>query len=92
MQFLRNWWYTRLRRDFHKSSNPYYKLKEISFYSLFDDNYSKLEVITVFLAVLELLKFKYAEVVQDENANDMIIRAKEIPDEEMNEAVSFDDV
>ena len=66
--------------------------KEISFYSLFDDNYSKLEVITVFLAVLELLKFQYAEVVQDENSNDMIIKAKEIPDIEMNEAVSFDEV
>lgn len=65
--------------------------KEISFYSLFDDNYSKLEVITVFLAVLELLKFQYAEVVQDDEGNDMIIRAKEIPDIEMNEAVSFDE-
>ena len=64
--------------------------KEISFYSLFDDNYSKLEVITVFLAVLELLKFQYAEVVQNDDGNDMIIKAKEIPDEEMNEAVSFD--
>ncbi|MBQ7797659.1 MAG: segregation/condensation protein A [Clostridia bacterium] len=65
--------------------------KEISFYSLFDDNYSKLEVITVFLAVLELLKFQYAEVIQDEVGQDMIIRAKEIPDVEMNEAVSFDE-
>lgn len=64
--------------------------KEISFYSLFDDNYSKLEVITVFLAVLELLKFQYAEVIQDEEGKDMIIKAKEIPDLEMNEAVSFD--
>lgn len=64
---------------------------EISFYSLFDENYSKLEVITVFLAVLELLKFQYAEVIQGEEDKDMIIRAKEIPDEEMNEAVSFDE-
>lgn len=64
---------------------------EISFYSLFDDNYSKLEIITVFLAVLELLKFQYAEVIQTEDSNDIIIKAKEIPDEEMNEAVSFDE-
>lgn len=64
--------------------------EEISFYSLFDNNYSKLEIITVFLAVLELLKFQYAEVIQDENSEDMIIKAKEIPDLEMNEAVSFD--
>ena len=65
---------------------------EISFYSLFDDNYSKLEIITVFLAVLELLKFQYAEVFQDENSDDMVIRAREIPDIEMNEAVSFDEI
>ncbi len=63
--------------------------KEISFYSLFDDNYSKLEIITVFLAVLELLKFQYAEAIQQDD--NIIIRAKEIPDEEMNEAVSFAD-
>ena len=66
--------------------------KEISFYSLFDNNYSKLEVITVFLAVLELLKFQYAEVIQNEDSNEIIIKAKDIPDEEMNEAVSFDEV
>jgi len=64
---------------------------EISFYSLFDDNYSKLEIITVFLAVLELLKFQYAEAVQTEDSDDIIIRAKDIPDIEMNEAVSFDE-
>ena len=63
---------------------------EISFYSLFDSNYSKLEIITVFLAVLELLKFQYAEAVQVEGNDDIIIKAKEIPDIEMNEAVSFD--
>jgi segregation and condensation protein A len=66
--------------------------KEISFYSLFDNNYSKLEVITVFLAVLELLKFQYAEVIQNEDSNEIIIKAKDIPDVEMNEAVSFDGV
>ena len=55
--------------------------KEISFYSLFDENYSKLEVITVFLAVLELLKFQYAEVIQNEDNNEMIIRARDNFDE-----------
>ncbi|MFQ6724544.1 MAG: segregation and condensation protein A, partial [Clostridia bacterium] len=64
--------------------------KEISFYSLFDDNYSKLEIITVFLAVLELLKFQYAEVIQVDASDDMIIKAKDVPDIEMNEAVSFE--
>ena len=31
------------------------------------------------------------EVIQTEDSNDIIIKAKEIPDEEMNEAVSFDE-
>ena len=60
--------------------------KQISFYSLFDENYSKLEVITVFLAVLELLKFQYAEVKQTES--DMIIIAKENLDE-MSESLAI---
>ena len=56
--------------------------KEINFFSLFDANYSKLEIITVFLAVLELLKFQYAEVVQADKYEDIIIRAKEHVEED----------
>ena len=56
--------------------------KEINFFSLFDENYSKLEIITVFLAVLELLKFQYAEVVQADKYEDIIIRAKERPEDD----------
>ena len=59
--------------------------KEINFFSLFDENYSRLEVITVFMAILELLKFQYAEVVQTEKYADIIIRAKEKIDEEQIE-------
>ena len=60
--------------------------KEINFFSLFDENYSRLEVITVFMAILELLKFQYAEVVQTEKYADIIIRAKEKLDEEQAES------
>lgn len=63
--------------------------KEINFFSLFDANYSKLEIITVFLAVLELLKFQYAEVVQADKYEDILIRAKQ-RDEDVEEVVSFD--
>ena len=56
---------------------------EINFFSLFDANYSKLEVITVFLAILELLKFQYAEVVQKDKYEDILIKAKEKINEEM---------
>ena len=55
--------------------------KEINFFSLFDDTYSKLEVITVFMAILELLKFQKIEVVQKERYADILIRRKEIGDE-----------
>ena len=56
--------------------------KEINFFSLFDETYSKLEVITVFMAILELLKFQKIEVVQTERYADILIKRKE---EEPNE-------
>ena len=55
--------------------------EEINFFSLFDDSYSKLEVITVFMAILELLKFQKIEVVQAERYADITIRRKEIINE-----------
>lgn len=55
--------------------------KEINFFSLFDDTYSKLEVITVFMAILELLKFQKIEVVQAERYQDITIKRKENTDE-----------
>lgn len=61
--------------------------KEINFFSLFDANYSRLEIITVFLAVLELLKFQYAEVVQADKYEDILIKAKERPQDETEVAV-----
>lgn len=61
--------------------------KEINFFSLFDDSYSKLEVINVFLAILELLKFQYAEVTQTAKYEDITIRAtSKLLDGEKNEA------
>ncbi len=55
--------------------------KEINFFSLFDETYSKLEVITVFMAILELLKFQKIEVVQTERYADILIRRREDTDE-----------
>lgn len=54
---------------------------EINFFSLFDDSYSKLEVITVFMAILELLKHQKIEVVQAEKYADIKIKRKEITNE-----------
>ena len=49
--------------------------KEINFFNLFDETYSKLEIINVFLAILELLKFQYAEVIQTNKFEDITIKA-----------------
>ncbi len=50
---------------------------EINFFSLFDDTYSRSEIITVFLAILELLKFQKIEVIQAEHYSDILIKRKE---------------
>ncbi len=55
--------------------------EEINFFSLFDDTYSKMEIITVFMAILEMLKFQKIEVVQAERYADIKIRRKEVKDE-----------
>ena len=55
--------------------------KEINFFSLFDDTYSKMEIITVFMAILEMLKFQKIEVVQSERYADIKIKRKELGDE-----------
>ena len=54
--------------------------KEINFFSLFDETYSRLEIITVFMAILELLKFQKIEVVQKEKYGDILIKRKEETD------------
>ena len=51
--------------------------KEINFFNLFDDTYLKIEVITVFLAILELLKTQKIEVIQAEHYADITIKRKE---------------
>lgn len=55
--------------------------EQINFFSLFDDTYSKMEIITVFMAILELLKFQKIEVVQAERYADITIKRKEIANE-----------
>lgn len=54
---------------------------EINFFSLFDDTYSKMEIITVFMAILEMLKFQKIEVVQAEKYADIKIKRKDVTDE-----------
>ena len=52
--------------------------EQINFFSLFDNTYSKMEIITVFLAILEMLKFQKIEVVQAAKYEDIAIKRKEV--------------
>ena len=62
-------------------SNILKDTEEINFFSLFDETYSKMEIITVFMAILEMLKFQKIEVVQAERYADIKIKRKEVRDE-----------
>ena len=62
-------------------SNILKDTKEINFFSLFDETYSKMEIITVFMAILEMLKFQKIEVVQAERYADIKIKRKEVVNE-----------
>ncbi|MDR2047114.1 MAG: segregation/condensation protein A [Clostridiales bacterium] len=52
----------------------------IGFFGLFDDGFSKLEVINTFLAVLELLKKQLARAEQDEYYSDIFLTAGDAGD------------
>ena len=51
--------------------------KELSFFSLFDEDYTDSEKINTFLALLELLKKQFAEAVQENPFEDIKITLKE---------------
>ncbi|WP_353095861.1 segregation/condensation protein A [Tissierella praeacuta] len=49
----------------------------LKFSSLLDENSTKKEVITYFLSVLELIRMKYINVIQEEDFSDLIISKRE---------------
>lgn len=51
--------------------------KKVVFTELFDSDYSKIEVITCFMALLELLKLQQIKVSQEENYSEIIINLAE---------------
>ncbi len=51
--------------------------KELSFFEMFDDSFSKMEIITTFMAILELLKLQQILVEQSEQFADIIIKRNE---------------
>lgn len=54
--------------------------KQVSFFDLFEPDYSKTEIITTFQALLELLKLQYVGVTQNEIFGDIIIHRVESDD------------
>lgn len=48
--------------------------REISFFEMFDERYTRNELIATFLALLELIKAKFAIVIQPEQFGDILIR------------------
>lgn len=59
---------------------------EMSFFDLFDEKYTRNELIATFLALLELIKAKFAMVIQPEQFGDILIRKtdeKNMPTQEM---------
>lgn len=50
---------------------------QISFFEMFDDTFSKLEIITTFMAILELLKLQQIVVDQTEQFGDITIKKNE---------------
>lgn len=48
--------------------------KEISFFELFDEKYTRNELIATFLALLELIKARFAIVIQPEQFGDILIQ------------------
>lgn len=62
--------------------------KEFMFTDMFEDNYSKSEIINTFLAVLELLKRQYITVEQDSLFDDIHI----IRNDDINERLTEEDI
>jgi segregation and condensation protein A len=54
-----------------------YNRKSMSFNSFFDSASCKMELIVIFLAMLELIKVRLARVVQSENFGDIFIEGQE---------------
>ena len=65
--------------------NKLHTEKRVKFFSLFDSDFTRGEIITTFLAILELLKVQFAHAEQGENFGDIDITFRE----DFSEATEF---
>ena len=56
--------------------------QEVNFTELFDEDYSKVEIITSFQALLELLKIQEIYAIQKDTFEDILIKKREVEDRE----------
>lgn len=87
-----------IERDMFKVSDKIYQISRllksnetIDFYSLFDKNSTRNEVITIFLAILELLKVQYVIANQKEDYKNIEIKINENVTEEDISKFDFSD-
>jgi segregation and condensation protein A len=62
--------------------------KEFQFTELFEDSYSKSEIINTFLALLELLKTQYINVIQNSLFDDILV----IRNDDIKERLTEEDI
>ena len=66
--------------------------EEVNFFELFDADYSKLEIITTFQALLELLKLQHIYAEQTEAYADILIKRREYNSELIDDSKVLNDV
>lgn len=54
-----------------------FEMKKLNFFDLYDEDYSKLEIINTFLAILELLKRQYITATQEGEFEDIYLELRE---------------
>lgn len=69
----------------YEIKNVVLEKKEVSFFEMFEHQYSRSELITTFQAMLELLKLQYISVVQNGVFDDITISLREDRNEELGE-------
>ena len=68
--------YTVSNRIKHIARNIF-ELKKMNFFDLYDEDFTKIEVINTFLAILELLKRQYITAIQETQFSDIYLELKD---------------
>ena len=64
--------------------------KKVSFYSLFQKDYTKTEMLTIFLAVLEIIRKQIAVATQNDFDSDIYLEHNDAMDQQQDEELTND--